>query len=566
MTQYPELCIQILKGIQHLAKISKYTKECIECEKDDFDVLASAIIDILSGLSDSVRLLVEEDVSLGVHLFIENAHESFLRICRLISNDRNKAIKKMEFEFIPTIEEMYVDVFFFCLVHPDKEKILHYYENDMLQLCSLFRIEEAEQRREYKYELSIGIPAYNHIEATKLCVSSLLDNIPKGLKYELILFNHGSSDGTKEYFEEINPTKQVDFIHNVKSFGLMSRLIEGKYFLFISNDVIITPKAIENLMICIKSSDDIGMAAPTSPNISNLQTIPAEYSNLQELNEFAVRNNVSDPFRWEERVRLTPPMCIFPSKILCAHSFMGYGYLHQSRGIAFGDDRTSMLLRRNGYKNILCKDAYVHHIGSITINEDIAKEKNDVYALGRRNYERIFEIDPWGTGFCYSSSLMDALNPLNKTYTNILGINCGMGENSLHIRERIKQNMHNTNVRLYNITTDNRFLLDLKAISDEVEFISSLEVAIDSFKNVLFDYIVLEDNLGLSIQPSELVKSLYERLSRNGKLAICIENKVNGMSVRYMEETLKREHNGDIVQGSDGMRWFIIMKLDKNLN
>lgn len=65
----------------------------------------------------------------------------------------------------------------------------------------------------------------------------------------------------------------------------------------ISNDTIITPGAIENLLACIRSDPKIGWAVPTTSNVSNLQAIQAEYKTKEELTAFARKNNCLDPFR-----------------------------------------------------------------------------------------------------------------------------------------------------------------------------------------------------------------------------------------------------------------------------
>lgn len=563
MVNNVESCKMILESVQTLAEAASHILKICYKDTNEFITYTLQMRELIVALKVPLSKLEMQEPALTSHLLLENLEYSLTRVCQLYEKDCVKAAGKIEFELIPIIRELYIETYFFGLVYPDKDNIHQYYEKIMPGICTLPYAEQADKKEKYKYELSIAIPAYNHLEATKLCVNSLKQHIPKDLNYELILFNHGSNDGTKEYFESVFPTKQIDYKNNVKSLGVFAHVVEGKYVLVISNDVIITPRAIENLLICIKSDEKIGMAAPTSPNISNLQTIPASYSNLQELNAFALENNISSTFAWEQRTRLAPPAFIFRSNNLYAYSILGYGYIHQARGVAFGDDRTSMLLRRNGYKNVLCKDAYVHHIGSLTINEDKAmiEEKNEVYTRGRNGYKNMFGIDPWGTGFCYSETLIEGIVPENRGHTKILGLNCGMGENSLHIREYLKHTMHNTDVKLYNITDDENFVLDLQAFSDEFKLVKSIEDSIHVFGQVKFDYIVFEDNISLCSQPIKFIEGLYDRTQKGGKIAICIQNKITGLDLGDLEKLLSKEYNkGKKVYGDDGLGWFVIKK------
>ncbi|AFV02580.1 hypothetical protein UNSWDHB_943 [Dehalobacter sp. UNSWDHB] len=557
-----DLCVQVLEAVQTLSEASDYVMDLCRNGGGGFESYTSQMRVMLSALEEPLNVLAEEEPALTAQLFKENAEYSLERICKLYKNDRNRAAEKIEFELYPIICELYVDIYFYGVIYPDKEKILDYFKSDMPKLCPLPYAEQSEKNGEYKYELSIVVPAYNHLDTTIQCLNSLLQNIPEGLKFELILFNHGSSDGTQEYFESLYPTKQIDFKNNVKTLSVLGRVIEGKYFLFVSNDVIITSRSIENLLTCIKSDEKIGMAASVAPNISNLQSIPAEYQGIEELNNFAEKNNISDPFRWEQRVRLTPPVCIFSSINLYAYSFLGYGYIYQERGVAFGDDSSTMLLRRNGYRNLLCKDSYVHHFGSVTINDDIAKSKakSDVYTIGRFDYRRIFGIDPWGTGYCYCYALMQALDPCNVDHTDILGINCGMGENSLHIRELLKQNVKNTNVTLYNVTDDNTFAPDLKSFSDRFERMDSLDDINRVFEGQLFDYIVIEDDFKKRPSPMNYLETLYARLKPGGKLAVCIRSKLTGLDIVKMEKEFCRKFGAKRIDGNDGTDWMVIEK------
>ena len=46
------------------------------------------------------------------------------------------------------------------------------------------------------------------------CVASVLNNLPKNIKTEIILLNHGSQDGTKEYFEKMKEVKVINVAVN----------------------------------------------------------------------------------------------------------------------------------------------------------------------------------------------------------------------------------------------------------------------------------------------------------------------------------------------------------------
>lgn len=562
MVKNIELCTKVLEMIQTLSELTDFMMNLCRSGAEGFEENAALAKDALDALYMPIQTLESEEPALSINHMRENALYSLKRVCRIYSVNKVKAASKIEFELNPIICELYVDIYFFSMVYPDKEKIYNYYNTDMPLLCPLTYAEQAKQTGHYKYELSIIVAAYNHLGTTINCINNLKQNIPPDLNYELILFNNGSKDGTQEYFQSINPTKQVDYYNNVKSqWGILCRIAEGQYIMVVSNDVLMTPHSIENLLCCIKSDKTIGMIAPTTPNVANLQTIPACYHNYEELLEFCKKNNISDSFRWEQRVRLNPPVYMFPNNNLYAKSIMDYGYIYDSHLMAFGDDKAGMLLRRNGYKNIVCKDAYVHHIGSMTIAPDIKKTRKEAeyYLQGRRSFKQIFDIDPWGAGCCYSPSLMQNLDPHNKGHVDILGINCGMGENSLHIREMLKQNVHNTDVVLYNATDDKSYEQDLAGISDYFKLLKSLHDISENIGNRLFDYIVMQDQLAQK-SLKKLIEFLYAHLKTGGKLALCLKDLTTGQDITKLKYWLDKQFNGRLIDADRVQIWYLLEK------
>ena len=461
--------------------------------------------------------------------------------------DREYCLKKIEFELLPLLQEAYGVYYFFQYVADHPEKLPEYFAADKNRLFANAYIDEAIETGKYKYELSIGVLAYNKLEYTKQCVESLLKNIPEGLNYELILINHGSNDGTKEFFESIHPHKQLDIAVNGGGLGAITRIQEGEFTLEISNDTIITPHAIANLLACIRSDEKIGWVVPTTPNISNFQTIPAQYHTPEELLAFTQRNNCLDPYRWEQRVRLCNPITMSRNSIICATSGLcTYGWFHSQNPVhctSFPDDRSSLLLRRNGYKLMLAKDAYCHHFGSVTLKDEIEQQNEQKYYLeGRQEFYRAFQIDPWGPGFCYDRVFMERVVKNETGHVEILGLNCGLGSNPLKVKEQIKEYCHNTDCTMTNLTDDARYLEDLRGISDEAAVITSIK----SLKNILyqraFRYMVLELPFLKKYKFSTLIKLCLERLAPGGRLFVKASEQLREAAFRYFPE---RKELGD---------------------
>ena len=176
-------------------------------------------------------------------------------------------------------------------------------------------------------------------------------------------------------------------------------------------------------------------------------------------------------------------------------------------------------MRRNGYKLILAKDTYIYHFGDNALKSYTA-EKQNFYQVGRQRFYDTFGIDPWGEGLCYDPKLLSILSFSGTEATNILEINCGMGNGPLKIKEVLKENCHNKNVKVYNITNNINFSDDLKGVSDCFQYVKDLETMNALYKDTRFDYIMIEGSIEIQNSPVRIINKAYELLSAVGVLII----------------------------------------------
>lgn len=429
-----------------------------------------------------------------------------------------KTLSKIEFELIPILEEAYMDFYYqaYVLTYPEREK--KYFEEEMYKLASNKYINQSIKTGNFKYEVSICVLAYNKIEYTQKCLHSILENIPDDLNYELILWDNGSTDGTAQFFESLNPTKLIQSRVNWGAEDINFRVAEGRYLITVANDVIVAPNTIENLVKTMRSDDRIGKAVPSTSNVSNCQVTVCDYESIDGLYEFARKNNIYDPFRHEERTRLVDPIAIWDS----IKSFSEIGICHGGylcSLIAFPDDFVSFLMRRRKYKMVLCKDAYCHHFGSVTIDDDFTKiNKQKYYNEVRNKLKSIFGVDPWGIGVCYNPIFFERVVGEEFGHKEVLGINCGMGSNSLKIKDQIKEYCHNTDCVLTNVTDDKSFILDLAGVSDKAEVIYSISGLKKYLDGIKFDYIVIEDRFLKKCSFIAVIQILLDHLTDNGTM------------------------------------------------
>lgn len=478
-------------------------------EMESFNIVSGDIEDGLIAIQKLIKQEVPKESRVRLFDACTCALESLKDIKELISKYPEKVEWKLEYELAAIIEIAAVQFYYWGIVEKNPEKRIQFLE--YIKRVDTFRfLDNYEQENKFEYDLVISVLAYNKLEYTKQCVQSILDNLPKDVKYELVLINHGSTDGTKEYFESIKDAKVINISINGGVPGIAYKAhSEGRYMLSISNDVIIGSGAIDNLYRCVIENEDYGFVVPSTSAVSNLQTIPISYGNIDEFKEFTIKNNVYNHLRHEQRVRLCNPVTIAPMSIFLRMTLEMYEALMCNTNInSFPDDKCSFWMRRNGFKSILAKDAYCHHFGSVTIREELQNNEKAFYRDGREDFYQQYGIDPWGTGFCYDKELFRSWEFPVIDNAIILGINCGLGSNSLKIKEILKEKNAKGMV-LYNATQDGRFLYDLQGVSDKAYLFWNLNELIDRVGIRKYNYIIVDDPIQGGNGKDTVEKMLY---------------------------------------------------------
>jgi len=509
---------QVLKTISELTDVAEYMNRCAESRR--FEQLEESATDMIQTLHTIADEIKQENTFISVPVCCENLIYSINNILNLVKTRSEKICSKIAFELIPILQDFYYDFYFFTSIFGNKEKEKKHYQEEFMTMTKNNYIDQSMKTGKYKYDVSIAVFAYNKLEYTKQCVESIIKHTPSYINYELILIDNGSNDETYEYFESLSPTKTFKLKLNSLNmvFSAVSRIYEGRYILLISNDIVVTENYLDNLIKCIESDPKIAMVVPTTPNTSNCQTIPVEYSTFDEMNAFAKANNISDPIRWEERTRLCNPVSFYRSDTVISSKGVGVidKYFVYSE---FSDDAVSLRLRRAGYKLILAKDCYCHHFGSVTLRE--AQIKENTLEKSRKLFIDRYGVDAWSTGFCYDSKFIEVLTIKEKGKVNVLGINSGFGSNPLKIKT-LHREAGNREIELFLVTDDERYVHDLQAYSTNVRHVA--KITADVFNDVSFDYILIEGNVEKIINTADNLNRIKDKVNKGGILAICATN------------------------------------------
>ena len=439
------------------------------------------------------------------------------RLFHLLAKRQEKKAKDLtEFQLIPFLKEWKEDTYFWLFIYPDKEKMDQYYKNEFVE-----HHKNTDTKRGENYLISIFIPVYNKVDYTKKCLESLFRTTDLE-KYpcELILLNDGSTDGTEEYFDQLPIRKVITLKENVKTmiFSLMYRVCEGKYAVFVNNDTILTSHWLDNLLACIRSDPKIVMVTPSTPNTSNRQSMTEELT-PENVEEKAKLHNQSNPYLWEERCRLMPVIALYDMDHVDTIGFADrYFYTME-----FWDDDFSLRARRAGLKQILLKDTWCYHFGSVSGKAD--QLKSNTLLNGRALFLKKHGLDPWDHHFVYDPyqlTHIEEIIPSQPEELSVLEIDPGYGADALQLQTQVRRAEKKASFSF--LLTDSKFAPDLCPFQSSIALSPS---ALETNKYIpegIFHFIRFGKDLSLYPDYKELLTACTSQLATTGSLTFYVKN------------------------------------------
>ena len=407
-------------------------------------------------------------------------------------------------------------------------------EIDVGEVGAEVRQSDAFVRREVAANLCVGdapplvtvyFQAYNHLEdQTKMAIHSILQ-YTQDVDHELLLVDNGSTDGTLDFFRSIpHPRKRIFHVKKNRGalFGYLAakgaagnEFIRGKYFAALPSDVLVTKNWLKNLVACMESNPRIGMVVPVASYASYGQQSDLRFSTYGEMQEAAAAHNVSDPKKWEERLRVIPTASLVRSSVRKMYEGDHAFYYN------FSDDDISFMYRRLGYRLMLCGDTFVYHApGTAMTKEDFEFDLQSGREVFRRKY---FGIDPWDdTRFDLElrDKCLDVV-PKRNAY-HILGIDAHCGADLLHFKNRFRA-LGIENVTLSAFVQDSKYWVDLQTICDGAVFCLPLRDLAAALQGNVYDYIILGEPLYSYEDPQAMLELMRDHLSVDGRLTGRVE-------------------------------------------
>ncbi len=242
---------------------------------------------------------------------------------------------------------------------------------------------------------SIVILTHNQLPFTRHCIDSirLLTDEP----YEVVFVDNGSTDGTVEYLKALATSdERVTVILNIDNRGFPAgcnqgiRASRGEQVLLLNNDTVVTTGWLARMLRALHSEPAVGLVGPCSNRVSGEQQIGVSYSegDLGGLDGFAWQWGKAHDRLSEPTDRLVGFCLLIKKSVIDA-----VGLLDEGFGLGnFEDDDYCRRAMAAGFKIVIARDAFVHHVGGATFRGSGV----DYTALMQHNAERFHS--KWGDG------------------------------------------------------------------------------------------------------------------------------------------------------------------------
>lgn len=378
--------------------------------------------------------------------------------------------------------------------------------------------------------MDICVLAYNHLDdKTALCVQKILQ-YTKDIKFHLILVDNGSTDGTLEYFRNLDyPFKTiVHFSENTLPTYPESNIhhyCKGKYVVRMGNDVIVTPNWYQSLLGAMERDPRCGVTIPCITNSAFFQAPKiSDFSTLDELESIASAFNHTDPMLWEERLAILPSLCMIRRS--CLERIGGFW---DPTLVAYNDIDFSVRVRHAGYKLIICKDTMVHHNHIYTAENTL---NDSEHSLNSAKFSTKHPgIHPWNdyTNFEPMLTALASQAPCPQQ-SDLLGVEVKCGVPLLELYNQLKGKGTVIN-SLSAYTTLGKYVSELSTICQDSVCCGPLDQIYSSFSGKKFSHILVGEPINLYTDPLAVLQSLYRLLKPTGKLVFKLYNFANAFAL-----------------------------------
>lgn len=375
----------------------------------------------------------------------------------------------------------------------------------------LLRVEQQESER-----LTIVVQAYKNFSKTKACVEHVL-KYTGSIPHQLLLVDNGSQEPKilEFYLSVSHPNKKVVRIEknesSIKGSNAVIPWIDTKYFLLVASDVYLTPRCVENLLICAESDPRIGMVNPVSTYTGHAQQEDlGGFTDDDDMIAKAEKFNHSDARLWDERMVLVPTAVLYKREVFDKVGLYDEDYPHD-----YGDNDLSFRIRRRGYKLMLCRDTFVHHDHLPGEREN--PEAKAKYEAGRLVFRQKFcGLDAWDDTKPLGAAIEKVAREETKTAKKILVIEPRCGTPLLDIKNYYRR-QGIFDVEAHAFAAEGKYYTDLRSLTEHV-VIDRLAFLSAHYQAESFDFAAICQPLAEMPEGDEVKEAVRRLVKKDGVL------------------------------------------------
>ena len=270
-------------------------------------------------------------------------------------------------------------------------------------------------------DVSVIIVNYNTLELTKSTIESVFEKT-RGVKYEIILVDNASTDGSADFFE-INYKNKINFIKNNENLGFGRannkgiEIAKGKYIFLLNSDTLLINNAIKILFDFMEKTKECGVCGGNLYDIDNKPIHSYKKELINKFSEFDFFSNLISKIILRKRLDFNyTNKNIEVGYITGADMFIRkevldkVGKFDPDFFMYFEETELTARIRRSGKKIISVPEAKIIHLeGKST---QFKEKKFRMFIESKYKYlYKVFSLK--STKFSYFISQIKYLIPLN---------------------------------------------------------------------------------------------------------------------------------------------------------
>ncbi|RLB07043.1 MAG: glycosyltransferase family 2 protein [Deltaproteobacteria bacterium] len=249
-------------------------------------------------------------------------------------------------------------------------------------------------------DVSIIIVNWNTKDLLLSCISSVYSSISKNLKYEIIVVDNGSHDGSSEAVKKSYP--QVLVIQNKKNLGFAAanniafKIMKGKYALLLNTDCTLTKGAVEALYSFMEEHPEAGITCGQLLNPDGSKQ--NSFSNFPSLLEYITNKSLLKiiwPSRFPSKYNsynkpIEVDSCIGACVLLRKEAIEEVGYFDEDYFFFFEETDLAFRLKKAGWKVYFVPCAKIYHAQGKSVGSNITSRAlfyKSMYTFLKKHYQ-----------------------------------------------------------------------------------------------------------------------------------------------------------------------------------